>query len=505
VLRNLHRLFHVPDNPFRRAWILPYTLQVPWHRALVALFLLAVPLILLQRGGPALLVPFLMLSATYPLYHVFNKYAVPATPFLLLGAALSLRRLNADRDPRMLAALGLTALGSLVSPADLALWGVPVSAARAGLLVLHLGGLAAAFGLAAAEWARTRGERWATGAAGALLVVPALAATVGDPSWRSFAIRLDGEARHEITLGSEGEAALLRAREPYLLLDLELPDGDPSLLRLEFGTGLVVEGRELRPTMPVFGLATLRGGRDPRTFPQWWLTPWRGEMAKDGRLVVRIVAAGGGDARLRGELRSPGEGDHSTLSLGELPYQSVYRLMHDGEYRLATTERLSGSARSFLGGHELPGLLGVRAVMLDEAAGGATWETVPSPATSVVTGIWARAGRQARAELRLPHGALRLDLERPGSVSGSAGEVRALSTGEFEGWFVIRAAAEPGRPLTLSVVPIQEMTSVPKYFLPELKNETPPIPLDWAALPYVPPARILSASVAPPWRPSRVF
>jgi hypothetical protein len=70
---------------------------------------------------------------------------------------------------------------------------------------------------------------------------------------------------------------------------------------------------------------------------------------------------------------------------------------------------------------------------------------------------------------------------------------------------VIRAAAEPGRPLTLSVVPIQEMTSVPKYFLPELKNETPPIPLDWAALPYVPPARILSASVAPPWRPSRVF
>lgn len=83
--------------------------------------------------------------------------------------------------------------------------------------------------------------------------------------------------------------------------------------------------------------------------------------------------------------------------------------------------------------------------------------------------------------------------------------MRVLPTGEFEGWFVIRAEAEPGRPLQLSVVPLQEMTSVPKYFLPELRRETPPIPLDWAALPYLPPARILAAEPAPPWRPARIF
>ena len=503
VLRNLHRLFHVPDNPFRRSWILPYALQVPWHRALLVLFLLATPLALALRGGPALLAPFLMLSATYPLYHVFNKYAVPATPFLLLGAALCLRRLAADRDARLPAALAIAALGSLLSPADLALQGVPVALARAVLELLRLGGLLAAFGFAAAAWARTRRDRWATGAAALLLLVPSLAASWGEPGWRGFFLRLDGDLRHEISLGVEGEAALRQAREAYLLLDLELPDGDPSQLRLQFETGLVVDGRELQPTMPSFGLATFRGGRDPRAFPQWWRTSWRPEMSRDGRVVVRI--SGPRSARLRGELRLPKEAIHTGLSLGQWPYQSVYRLMHDGEYRLATPERLSGSARSTLGGRELPGLLGVRAVVLDEDAGGALWETVPVTAPRVVTGIWARAGRQARAEVRLPGGALRLDLENPGSVSGSAGEVRVVQTAEFEGWFVIRASADPGRPLTIAVVPLQEMTSVPKYFLPELRPETPPIPLDWAALPYAPPARILSSEPAPPWRPAQVF
>jgi hypothetical protein len=503
VLRNLHRLFHVPDNPFRRDFLLPYALQVPWHRALVVLFLLAVPLALAQRGGPALLVPFLMLSATYPLYHVFNKYAVPATPFVLLGAALALRRLAADRDPRMLLALALAALGSLLSPADLALAGVPVLASRAGLAILHLGGLAVAFGLAAAGWAPGRLERVAAIAAGLLLIVPTLAASVGDPSWRGFHRRLEGGLRHEIVLGDEGESALARAREAYLLLDLELPGGDPGSLRLEFATGLVVEGRELQPTMPAFGLATFRGGRDPRSVPQWWRTPWKPGMARDGRLAVSL--SGAGPARLRGELSLPGEGPRPALSLGQWPHQSVYRLMHDGEYRLPAIQRLSGAARSFSAGRELPGLLGIRAVILDAGAGGATWETVPATSTRVVTGIWARAGRQARAELRLPRGILRLDFEEPGSVSGAAGAVRALPTGEFEGWFVIRAEAEAGRPLQLSVVPLHEMTSVPKYFLPEMRRETPPIPLDWAALPYLPPARILDAEPAPPWKPARIF
>ena len=504
VLRNLHRLFHVPDNPFRRSWILPYALQVPWHRALVALYLLAVPLVLGLRGGPALLLPVLMLSATYPLYHVFNKYAVPATPFLLLGAALALRRLAAERDPRLLAALGLAALGSLLSPADLALLGVPVAVARASVELLRLGGLAAAFALASAAWARTPRQRWGTAAAALFLIVPSLASSWGDPSWRSFRVRLDGEARHEIDLGAEGQAALEGAREAYLLLDLELPGGDPSELRLEFGTGLVVTGRELLPTMPSFGLATFRGGLDPRTFPQWWRTAWRPEMARDGRVDVRIE--GPRSARLRGELTLPGESVHPGLSLGQWPYQSVYRLMHDGEYRLAAATRLSGAARSSLGGRGLPALLGVRAVILDEEAGGATWETVSVASSRVVTGIWARAGRQARAEVRLPGGTLRLDLERPATVSGSAGEVRVLPTGEFEGWFLFRATtAEPGRPLTLSVVPLQEMTSYPKYFLPELRPETPPIPLDWAALPYAPVARILAAEPAPPWKPTQVF
>jgi hypothetical protein len=314
---------------------------------------------------------------------------------------------------------------------------------------------------------------------------------------------MDAGLRHEIALGADGAEALARAREAYLLLDLELPDGDPSGVRLEFASGLHVDGRDLAPTMPAFGLATLRGGRDPRSFPQWWRTPWRPEMVKDGRVEVQV--SGPGTARLRGELQSAGEGRHATLSLGEWPYQSVYRLMHDGEYRLAALEPESGTSRSLASGRVLPGRLGVRAVALDAAGGGATWETVSVPATPIVTGIWARAGRQARAELRLPRGSVRLDFENPGVARGEAGEVRGVATGEFEGWFVVKTQAEPGRPLVLSVAPLHEMTSVPKYFRPEIRPETPPIPLDWSALPFVPPARILSVEDAPPWRPVRVF
>ena len=380
VLRNLHRLFHVPDNPFRRDWILPYVLQVGWHRALVVLFLLAVPLVLARRAAP-LLVPVMILAATYPLYHVFNKYAVPATPFILLGAALALDRLLfvEARAGAFLVLLSLAALGSALSPGDLVLAGWPASLARMGPRVLQTTGLLGAFLLAAKRWAGDRAGRVAAASTAALLAAAGLAASWGDPKARELDVALARPVRHEIAPGPEGLAQLAAAREVWLFLDLRLPSGDASGLRLTFDGGAVVAGRQLRPTMPPFGLATVRGGRDPRTFRQWWAVRFDARMVQAGRFALTLADPAGA-GRVYGDIGAPqGAGVDAGLSLGQWPFLSVYRLMHDGEYRLPARQPLSGSRVSRVDGRIVPGALGVRLVVLDETAGPPPWETGPSP------------------------------------------------------------------------------------------------------------------------------
>jgi hypothetical protein len=380
VLWNLHRLFHVPDNPFRRGWILPYGLQVAWHRALVVLFLLAVPLVLARRVA-ALLVPVLILAATYPLYHVFNKYAVPATPFILLGAALCLERLLfvEARLAAGLVFLALAALGATIAPGDLVLRGWPVGMARVVPPVLEWGGLAGAFLLVAKRWAEDRGARAATASVVALLFAASAAASWHDPSSRELEVRLARPARHEIAPGPDGLARLAASREAWVFLDLRLPDGRGPGLRLTFDGGAVVAGADLQPTMPPFGLATLRGGRDPRAFRQWWAIRFDGRMVEGARVALTVEDPSGA-ARLYGDLGTPqGAGVDPGLSLGQWPHLSVYRLMHDGEYRLPTRQPLSGSRASGVAGRALPGALGIRLVILDEAAGPPPWEAGPNP------------------------------------------------------------------------------------------------------------------------------
>ena len=123
----------------------------------------------------------------------------------------------------------------------------------------------------------------------------------------------------------------------------------------------------------------------------------------------------------------------------------------------------------------------------------------------VVTAVWARAGRQARAELELPGGSLRLDFEHPHDVSGPAGEVRFVRTGEYEGWFPIRVADAPGGPLALRVRTFHELSSVPRYFQPEPRQGRPPLPPAWEGLPYAALARVLEAREASEWRPAAVW
>ena len=380
VLRNLRRLFHVPDNPFRRDWLFPYAAQVAWHRALVVLFLLAVPLALARRAAP-LLVPVLILASTYPLYHVFNKYAVPATPFILLGAALALERL-VFAERRLLAfalALAAAGLGAATRPGDLVLQGLPPEAARTLPAALLVGGLAAALFLAARHWAEDRAARAACALAGALLLASGVAAARDDPSTWEIRVALHRDVRHAIVPGADGVERLAAGPEAWVFLDLLLPDGRGEGLRLDFDGGAVVGGAALRPTMPTFGLATVRGGRDPRTFRQWWAVRFQPGMLRDGRVALAVRDTSG-TSRLFGDLGAPqGEGVDRGLSLGQWPFLSVYRLMHDGEYRLPARQPLEGSRHSHVDGGGLPGSLGVRLVVLDGTAGPPPWEAGPSP------------------------------------------------------------------------------------------------------------------------------
>ena len=195
---------------------------------------------------------------------------------------------------------------------------------------------------------------------------------------RELRIPLARAVRHEIVPGGDG-LARLAAQQAWIFLDLMIPDGRGEQLRLEFDGGAVVGGPELLPTMPTFGLATVRGRRDPRAIRQWWAVPFRSDMLRDGHVAMTIRDAAGA-ALVFGDLGAPeSEGIDRGLSLGQWPLLSVYRLMHDGEYRLPARQPLEGSRRSEVDGRRLPGALGIRLVALDATAGPPPWTEAPSP------------------------------------------------------------------------------------------------------------------------------
>ena len=84
--------------------------------------------------------------------------------------------------------------------------------------------------------------------------------------------------------------------------------------------------------MPTYGLASVRGRRDPATFRQIWRTRIDESLLSSGELRIRVTGESG--MHVFGDVRAGGGGPR--LSLGNWPYLSVYRLMHEGQYRLPT-------------------------------------------------------------------------------------------------------------------------------------------------------------------------
>jgi hypothetical protein len=329
VLTNLHRLWHQPDNPFAVPFVLPYDLQVPFHRGLVVLFILALPALLSSRLAIAAL-PFAMLSMTYPAYHVFNKYATPALPFTVIGAALAIDRLLRERERLwpIVAGLVCAAVGALLPATMAARLGMPGE----WFLGLVRGLLWFGLGLALAEAARILGAgaraRWLAAMAGIVVLLgSSMAAARTDTTRGAWSVSLGRsfEAVCRVPRGTAGSSA----GAAWVLIDAQSPDGLPP--RVE------VNGRELAPpvaTMPTFGLASVRGRRDPAAFRQIWRTRIDEDLLAGGELSLRVS----GDSRMRffGDIREGGEGPR--LSLGNWPWLSVYRLMHEGQYRLPTFE-----------------------------------------------------------------------------------------------------------------------------------------------------------------------
>lgn len=325
VLTNLHRLWHQPDNPFALPFVIPYEAQVPLHRGLVVLFVLSVPALLSSRLA-LLALPFVMLSMTYPAYHVFNKYATPALPFLMIGATLVLDRLvEGWRSQRLLiAGLGVAAVGALLPATWFALAGMSGEVFLwlvRGLLWLGLG---LAVGKAVQEWGRDGRARVLGAAVGVFaLLLASLAAARTDTSRSTWSASL--QAGVEATCATGGVAP---SDDPaWILIDVQSKDGVAP--RLE------VNGRSIEPlvpTMPTYGLATVRGHRDPVSFRQIWRAPIGDAVLAEGVLNLRVT--GSAQARFFGDLRAGPDGPR--LSIGEWPYLSVYRLMHEGQYRLPT-------------------------------------------------------------------------------------------------------------------------------------------------------------------------
>ncbi len=325
VLTNLHRLWHQPDNPFAVPFPLPHEAQIPLHRGLVVLFVLSLPALL---GGRLAIIalPFVMLSMTYPAYHVFNKYATPALPFTIIGAALALDRiLERPRDLRLLlVGLGGAAMGALL-PAS---WFAQAGISGDLFLLLVRGllwlGLGVALGKAIQVWAGDGRAKVLGGVVGLfVLLLASLAAARTDTNRSAWSASL-----HQPFEASCSVSGLPPSDDPaWLLVDVQSADGTPP--RVEVNGRLLAP---VAPTMPTYGLATVRGHRDPATFRQIWRAPIDDAVLATGLLELRVT--GGADARIFGDVRAGHEGPR--LSVGEWPYLSVYRLMHEGQYRLPT-------------------------------------------------------------------------------------------------------------------------------------------------------------------------
>jgi hypothetical protein len=336
--------------------------------------------------------------------------------------------------------------------------------------VLRLLGALALLALPFELVSRTAGgrhaARWAVAAWCCLALVVSVHAA-RDRLWHETHLTLgDGTlvVEQQIALPPEALARLRGAEEAYVVFDLRVPRGDPSVLSLLVGDRRY-EGSALEPTMPRLPESTSTGGRAWKGYPQWWalrLDPATLPASPAEPLRIRLKAAAGADVRLGADRFGAQQRVYEGPSFGERPNMVPLKLEYDGDYRVPLAYPLdSRETRTLVGRDELTELAGVariRLVTLERNRGWTSWRTHAAPGPRTAFGFFAHSG--VRDEATLLAGTrelLRFPLEDLGDFSIAGGEWRLCRRslgergGEPYGAFVLTGPTVPGEPLELSV------------------------------------------------------
>lgn len=326
--------------------------------------------------------------------------------------------------------------------------------------------LALPFAAVAGTLGGSRHHRVLGGAFGLAVALLSFAHAVRDRRWHEHELRLGEdvaaiEQKIHLTPESLGR---LRTAEAFVVFDLTAARGDLAGGSLEIG-GHVVPIDRLQPTMPRLREATAAGGRDRRTYPQWWairIDPaWLPETPAEP-LRVRLTVPGGREVILRVDRFAEQDHTYEGPSLGDWPHYVALKIEYDGDYRIPVTRAL-GSARteSLLVGPDgvtrtAPFVHRVRVLVPASNEAWMDWETADVTAGAVALGWFAYSGTRGEAELLVDGATLRFPLGSTADfdVRGEAWRLchRAEAPRQdraYGAYVLLGRARAPGRPLAL--------------------------------------------------------
>src|SRR5205814_5362328 len=212
-----------------------------------------------------------------------------------------------------------------------------------------------------------------------------------------------------LRLSPDALGRLRSAPESFVVFDLTVPRGDLQEATVEIG-GHPVRGAALWPTMPRLRESTATGGRDRRTYPQWWalrldpatLPPTAAEPL---RIVLRLPPSA--EATLRGDRFTGQDHRYEGPSLGDWPHYAALKIEYDGDYRIPVTADLgslgtesavltrSGARRTVAGVHR------IRVVVPGQDEGAIEWESAPVPRGTAAPALALAAYSVTRGEADL--------------------------------------------------------------------------------------------------------
>jgi len=500
VIVNMNRFLSLPNNPYKKDYLLSLPVHDAFHRSLVFLAFCFLPVAIYRvREVLPLYVFPICLTFLYPLYHVFGRYNLPMMPFVIAIAACSVhwtgnKLLTSTEDAkraRLPAGIAGACLVAMLLFSPGVSWPLQLDARLILTFRLMLGaGLVFSFLAFFVALARVRGaQKLAFLGTGVLLFGPFAVAEVRDFKWREFGVDLSQKSVvQEIEISDESRRAIRACRESFLLFDMVASGGEVSGLEVEVNQVHYV-GDDLFPTMPRFGSATVAGGIEPASVHQWWALPVRPEILKSD--TVRIELSWTGSYRdspyLFGDL--PGvasSGVYDGPSFGSHDKVSSYKLRHEQEYRLRERVILnSRNTRSFLDGRAIAGTWRVRLICLDSELGGTRWASAPVTVTEpgpIDLTFKARSGHRGGAELLVCDQAIPFELGHPGPKPFSkAGVSLAVSVedgreDEIVGSYRLTlpvSCVTPGERVQLELRFLGEMGWLPKHFAPSRPDELP--------------------------------